>query len=105
VCSTTHRPTIEWLHSKFGGNFSVAYRKPKPNHRQCYRWAVVNREAVACASKIAPFLKEKAEQALLIVAIGQLHRMPLKGRNVDPEVAEERKRLALKLKELKRVAS
>ena len=88
--------TIEWLHETYGGNI---FKEPKrkSHHKQLYRWTVVGNVASRLCQKISPYLKEKAEQALLIITIQQTKRRgPL-----PDDVINERKRLLQKLKELK----
>ena len=103
TCSNTNRPVIEWFKETFGGSISKnAHRKRAPHHRTCYSWVVVARDAHKLCCAIVPFLKEKTEQALLLIAVQQTKT---RGgpRSVSPEVSEERTRLKARIKELKHV--
>ena len=52
---------------------------------------------------IVPYLKEKTEQALLLIAIQQTMGIG-NGKRLSPEIIEERNYLMNKVKELKHVA-
>lgn len=93
----TYRPVIEWLHKTFGGSLTVCKGRKK-NHRTTYRWAVVCKKAVGVCQVITPFLKEKSEQSLLLLAI---HQTCQQGRKISLELAEERNRLTQRVKMLK----
>lgn len=102
VCENTHRPTIEWLHSLFGGNVTVC-RGRKENHRTTYRWCVVGKEAAAVCKQIAPYLREKWQQALLILLFDHTTGLPLSGRTIHPDVKDARLTFTVMMKEQKRV--
>lgn len=100
-CANTNRPAIEWLHKNFGGSFCRnATRIKKKNHRRCFSWSVVANDAKQLCCILAPYLKEKAEQALLLIAIQQTKGTA----RISEELFEERTRLANKVKELKHVS-
>ena len=103
VCENTHRPTIEWLHQMFGGSMSANVRKKKPTWRPTYRWSVVSRQAAEVCRLVAPYLREKMEQALLLIAIQQLSGN--QGARSPTEQMQERTRLAVMVKGLKHVSS
>jgi hypothetical protein len=71
----------------FGGAISNP-RKRKPHH-PVYTWQIVARDAQAFLQAVCPFLREKTEQALLLIALQQTMGLPLKGRKLDPEVLAE----------------
>jgi hypothetical protein len=101
TCTNSHRPTIEWLHKIFGGQFACEKRRQK-HHKQLYRWSVADNEAAKVCQILAPFLKEKAEQALLIIAIQQTKSKTNSGKAGIPlDIIEQRKWLANRLQELK----
>lgn len=102
VCENTHRPTIEWLQSLFGGSITKTNPRKK-NHRPTYRWAVVGKEAAAVCKTIAPYLREKWQQATLIILFDHSTGLPLVGRSLHPEVRELRERIAIMMKDQKRV--
>lgn len=93
LCENTYRPTIEWLYKTFGGRVMFDIKGKKPNHRSTHRWELSDGHAVKFAQMIAPYLQEKAGQALLLIAIQQT-RGHQKGRHADPQQMEERRRLA-----------
>jgi hypothetical protein len=97
----TYRPVVEWLHYHFGGSLTRNSTKRKPNHRPLHRWCVVSQDAYKLCLAVTPYLKEKAPQALLLIAIQQTMG---KYWRVPPELADERNRLAGLVKEYKRVA-
>jgi len=100
-CSNTDPEPIHWLHENFGGSLHISKAR-KRNHRDCYTWQVVSRDAQNVCSKLAPYLKQKSRQALLLIAIQQLAGQPLNGRHVSEEVRAERLRLSKLLKDYKR---
>lgn len=102
--ANTHKPTIEWFHQRFGGSLSKARPPRKANHRPVYQWQIVSRDAARFLKQVAPYLGEKTEQALLLISLQQTMGMPLLGRKVAPEVAEERDRLAGLFKGMKHVS-
>ena len=101
TCTNTHKPTIEWLRDTFGGSIAAPRVPKKANHRPTYTWNITGQEAIELISKLAPYLKEKARQALLIMKIQDTKNQPLVGRKVDPIFLEERKRLIQMLKDMK----
>jgi hypothetical protein len=101
--SNTHKPTIEWLQRKFGGSISNP-RKRKQHHRPVYTWQIVSQEALKVLQAVVPFLREKTEQALLLIALQQTKGLPLRGRKLDPEVFAERERLSELFKGTRHVA-
>lgn len=100
----THKPTIEWLHKTFGGSMSKKLAVRKAHHRHTYRWAVVAKNAGDLCRAVAPFLREKAPQALMLIAIQQTKNHQGARKGLPPEVLAERERFASMLKEAKRVA-
>lgn len=98
TCTNSYHATILRLQEVFGGK--VRYdRKQKIHHKQLLTWTVRYGDAVKVCEKLAPYLKEKAEQALLIIAIQQTK---YHGKHTLPEeTVKERIRLAMRLKELK----
>lgn len=88
AAENTYQPVINYLQAAFGG--SVCTTKPKKsNHRKTFRWAVVSQDAAKTCAELAPYLMEKAEQALLVFAISKT------------KDKEERQRLATILKSKK----
>jgi hypothetical protein len=67
--------------------------------RDCYRWYVSGDAARATIRAVLPYLVIKAEQAEILLAI----RTTI-GRHLLPAEREERKRLDLRLRELKRLS-
>lgn len=103
-CANTNRPIIEWLKNNFGGSICKnGTRLRRENHRRIYSWQLVSRQAGEFCKMIAPYLKEKTEQALLLIAIQQTMGKR-RGKCVPLEIVEERNYLANKVKELKHVA-
>jgi hypothetical protein len=98
AAENTNRPVIEWLHTLFGGCFSPCRTRRKANHRLTCRWAATGRDAHRVCAILAPYLKEKAPQALLLIAIQQTMSAPLIGRYINPDILAERIRLAALLK-------
>ena len=98
-CSNTNLPVIKWFQEIFGGSVSTDSRRRKDTHRNVYSWKVVARDAWAVCCAVAPYLKEKAAQALLLIGIQQY--VGKVGGRPSPFIMEERGRLALKVRELK----
>lgn len=100
ACENTYLPVIELLHDVFGGSLTHLQNKRKPNWRPTHRWTVVAQDALYVCKTIVPYLKEKTEQALLLILIQQTKQC--NGR-ITNEVFEERERLAKGVKRLKHV--
>src|SRR5579859_7090895 len=103
----THKPTVEWLHSVFGGHFAVRLRGPYTNsnnvkYKPIWRWAIESASAADFLRTIRPYLITKAEQADIALELcGRCEQVradrwsPL----TDDELAE-RERLYLQIKSL-----
>lgn len=103
-CANTNRPIIEWLKNNFGGSVCKnGTRLRRKNHRRIYSWSLVSRQAADFCRMVVPYLKEKTEQALLLIAIQQTMGIR-NGKYVPLEIVEERNYLMNKVKELKHVA-
>lgn len=103
-CANTHRPTIEWLQRTFGGSIRAETRQKKINHRRIYSWQIVSKDAAAVCAAVVPYLKEKAPQAALLLAMRNLMQSRANWRKrVPPELKEERERLTNILKGMKHV--
>lgn len=103
AASNTNKPVIEWLHRMFGGTMHRHYRPRRENHRAIYTWQAVRNDAAEVCAIIVPYLKEKAPQALTLIAIHQtMRRSSLRGNKLKPEIIEERRHLAIICKEAKR---
>lgn len=100
----THKPTIEWLHRTFGGSMSRKLSTRKAHHRHTYRWAVVNREASDVCRAVAPYLREKTQQALMLIVVQQTKNYQGARKGLPPDVLAERERFSTMLREAKRVA-
>lgn len=104
--SNTYKPVLDWLQENFGGNVRPHYKnksKIKKNHRPVYVWDIMGKGAEYLCKIIAPFLKEKTEQALLLIGLAQTKQIA-KRKGVPEEVKLQRERLASKLTKLKRVS-
>ncbi len=100
ACENTYRPVIYWLKKQLGGNITPVKGKKK-NHRKTYRWAVVCEDAAKVCKVIAPYLHEKAEQAMILIAVHQTMKMPKIGNRLLPEVIKQRNWFKKRLKKLK----
>lgn len=76
----------------------------KANHRPVYGWSIVANDLGCLLEAVVPYLKEKTEQALLLLALRQTMRAPRKGRYIDPTVRAERERLSVIFRGTRRVA-
>lgn len=103
ACENTNHEVMVWFHQTFGG--SLTYVKPKnpAKHRPTWRWQVVCREADTVCKWLAPYLKEKAPQAYLLIFLQQTMGRPRKGlgRRLDPALIAERNYYASLVKSLK----
>ena len=66
LVGNTDARLIHWLHDRFGGGVSV---RPRLNQRQkpCWMWTLSSAEIVPFINAVAPFLRLKREQALLLL--------------------------------------
>ena len=101
-CTNTYKPIILKLQRLFGG--SVSESKPKKsNHRVCYTWQVVAKEAAYVCSCLIPFLYEKANQAMILLAMQQTMGLT-KTRTLPDWLKQERNRLIEIWKNMKHVS-
>lgn len=104
--SNTNRPVLLWLKSKFGGCVAPQYKdksKLKLNHRPVYIWNVDSNQANILCNIIVPYLKEKAEQALLLIALHQT-KQPRGRRKLPEHIKQQRDYLYKRLVEAKHVS-
>lgn len=101
AAENTYKPVIVWLHNTFGGTLSNKNKVRKEHHRGTYRWTLVEKQAEEFCKIIVPYLKEKANQALLLMALQYTKGMKLVGNKLHPDVRAERERLMSLLKEAK----
>jgi hypothetical protein len=100
--SNTDKAVIEWLKKTFGGSVCMnATHLRKPNHRQVYSWSVVSNDADRLCKSIVPYLRVKTAQCVGLILMKQTTTAG--GKRLEPELLQERDRIALRVKELKRV--
>jgi len=101
-CSNTYEPAIKSLHQLFGGHMYKEKRKKKSYHKDLYTWAVVGNDALRVCQVIAPYLKEKTEQALLLIAIQQTKCLGFSShKRLTQNVIDERLWYSKRMRELK----
>lgn len=102
-CETTCKPTIRWIADTFGGNFEELLVKRKSNHRPTYRWTVNGRKgAVQLCSALLPYLKEKRQQAALLVEFDKRPRYQGVRFGIPKEAIRYRATVVAKLKQMKK---
>lgn len=89
--SNTYPWILRDLRDCFGGTVSP-HNCPSHKDRSAWKWRVYGASAIALCYRVLPFLREKRQQALILV---QLHDYP-------PRTAS-RKAMVRKLKRLKRI--
>jgi hypothetical protein len=104
------QPTVpRMLQARFGGYIQVRSRPEGRNWRSLYYWCASTKCAALCAETLRPFLRVKAKQADLILALRASKDLPLaKRRNVkagrsfstNPGVVAYRERLWQRIKTL-----
>jgi len=103
VCmSNTYLPVVQWFQKEFGGSISKGTKR-QPHHRLCYTWSVTGERADMLCRHICVFLKEKAPQAALLIAVRQTLKYTSQGKKTPPHIADERTRLDFILKGLHHV--
>lgn len=86
--SMTHQPTIEWLHTNFGGHVTNNGKsESRGARRPCYAWRLEGNQAKDFLHKVTPYLICKREQALLAVEF-QAKRQGNRNRLTDSIVQE-----------------
>ena len=65
---STCRTVIEECHRIMKGSCSALKRKTTMN-RPVFRWRIGGKDAIKCSLTLAPFLKDKKEQAILLASI------------------------------------
>ena len=85
--NNTYLPTLLWMKAHFGGSLR-SIKKVAPHHRQAYEWELGVRSGIhSFIEDIYPYLREKAQQAELVLECMELPRGDL--RKVD--IADELK--------------
>ncbi len=97
--SNTHRPTLAALCARYGG--SVYPKKRVYRHRPAYSWELTGPRARALLTLLLPFLREKREQAELVLSVPKASTSRLMS---DAELAH-RVEVRRKLRELRHAAS
>jgi hypothetical protein len=104
--ANTHRPTIEWLQKTFGGKIGKSRAPRKINHRTCHVWVINSQEAIELCSWVVPYLREKAEQGIVLMMIQALFKYPkqhIKHNPIPDYIKQERLRLVNYIKGLKHI--
>jgi hypothetical protein len=109
-CGQAQSGAIDLLHEAFGGSVRLRSRKEGPDWRPMYYWVASNKQAAPVAIALRPYLRLKAEQADLIIALRASKDAPrrydksapvrLRGRRLDPEVVAERHAAYLRIRAL-----
>jgi len=103
-CTNTNKPIIEWFKKTFGGSICKnATQLRKLNHRRCFSWQIVCQDAENLCKAIVPYLHEKTEQALLLIALRQTVDTKIRKR-LSSDIILERQWYSNHLKELKHVS-
>jgi len=69
------RELPELLKSCFGGSYQIQ-KSASTNGRPIHHWQVTDRQAVACARVLLPYLKVKRKQAILLLELRRLKEIP-----------------------------
>ena len=104
TCSNANKPSIEWLHKLLGGSMSKTTKKRKELHRPMHIWQVVGLDAVRVCKLLAPYLKQKLPQAILVLSIHQTAKWPKNSNRLTEETIHERIRLSTMLRKEKHVS-
>jgi hypothetical protein len=64
-----HRPVIEALQQKFGGNMPNPGARQKPHHRPLYTWNFSSQVAARFLRRVLPYLIVKREEAELALEL------------------------------------
>jgi hypothetical protein len=97
--SMTHRPTIDWLNSTFGGCIYTP-TVPKPNARQYWKWTITGGPMREHLPRALPYLITKAVQVELMLQI--LAVKDVDGKAFTVAQRELKESLCLQLKALNR---
>lgn len=95
----TNKDIIDRLKQTFKGTSDI--RKPIKNRKVCYRWYVLGNDLEIAIKSLLPYLCIKRKQAELVLEYRQTVRA--NGWLITDEVAEARKQLWLKCKELNKL--
>jgi hypothetical protein len=75
VVTNTYLPMLEWLKANHGGSISIRGRV-KDHHKTGYGWKIGDQLAAAFCRAIAPYMRIKREQALLIIEMQEAKLTP-----------------------------
>lgn len=96
-----HKPTIEWLHAKCGGQF-FAHRTKQPNARPAWGWCLKAVRSRALLRKIIPYMVAKIDEAKVALRLAETIWYPQRRGRVTEETQTERCRMGQELRDLKR---
>ncbi len=96
----THKPTLDFLQKTFGGTLHEHNHGRPAHYKRVWRWAVWGDTAKEVALQLLPYLKEKKEQAAILINILDLRVG--RGNKRPVEVKELRDSLVKKLSDLKK---
>lgn len=109
TCTNGHKPTIEWLHKKFGS--SKAMRKRFGQNlrwRACYGWNATANKALYFLEIVLPYLKVKKDQAELGIRFQKEYKIKRKfihsdktnGHTLSLETVQWREQFAQRMQKL-----
>ena len=96
-----HRPTIEWLDEKLGGNFMRHVNKQQPA-RQAWTIQLKGARTYFLLKRLLPYMVTKQEEANIALDLGDSLFVPLVRGRVTEEVRARRAVLGQQLRDAKR---
>lgn len=101
----SYKEVVFWLKNNFGGSI-YKVKKQKDHHLQLYRWVIAGEEAINLCVALVPYLKEKSEQATILVELSKTKIDHKKhGRSLPQYIIQKRNDLKTLLKKLKKEKS
>lgn len=63
----THKPVLEYLHSKYGGTLNTRKRQIiNPKHKEAYDWVIKNRKVMVILDQVYPYMRVKKEEVEIL---------------------------------------
>ncbi len=101
---------VALFQERFGGTIKIRVREGHDNWRPLHYWVVTNKLAAACVEALRPYLRVKARNADLVLALRASKNLPASARRTtagegrvrftNPDVVAERHRLYEEIRSL-----
>lgn len=107
--TNTDYKLLGWLKGLYGGHISTSTHqsegrsRDKYNRRKCGHWRVMSQEGAFFLRMLYPYLRVKADQALVAIEFAEMMKAHPMGKKLQSEDVQLRESYKVKLQKLKKV--